>query len=41
MEVALRYLRRYDELPAQTDALFVVDRDDHLKGLLPLDQARS
>jgi magnesium transporter len=35
-EVALRYLRRYDELPAQTDALFVVDRDDHLKGALPL-----
>jgi magnesium transporter len=35
-EVALRYLRRFDELPPQTDALFVVDRDDHLKGLLPL-----
>ncbi len=35
-EVALRYLRRFDELPAQTDALFVVDRDDHLKGTLPL-----
>jgi len=27
-EVALRYLRRFDELPGQTDALFVVDRDD-------------
>jgi len=35
-EVALRYLRRFDELPAQTDALFVVDRDDQLKGALPL-----
>ncbi len=35
-EVALRYLRRFDELPAQTDALFVVDRDDHLQGRLPL-----
>ena len=35
-EVALRYLRRYDELPGQTDALFVVDRADHLKGVLPL-----
>jgi magnesium transporter len=35
-EVALRYLRRFDELPAQTDALFVVDRDDHFKGALPL-----
>jgi magnesium transporter len=36
VEVALRYLRRFDELPAQTDAVFVVDRDDHLKGTLPL-----
>ena len=35
-EVALRYLRRYDELPGQTDAIFVVDRADHLKGVLPL-----
>jgi magnesium transporter len=35
-EVALRYLRRFDELPSQTDALFVVDRADHLKGVLPL-----
>ncbi len=35
-EVALRYLRRFDELPNQTDALFVVDRNDHLKGVLPL-----
>jgi magnesium transporter len=35
-EVALRYLRRFDELPGHTDALFVVDRDDHLRGVLPL-----
>ncbi len=35
-EVALRYLRRFDELPGHTDALFVVDRDDHLQGILPL-----
>jgi len=35
-ETALRYLRRFDELPGQTDALFVVDRGDHLKGVLPL-----
>ena len=35
-EVALRYLRRFDELPGQTDALFVVDRADHLRGVLPL-----
>src|SRR5205085_884201 len=37
-EVALRYLRRYDELPPQTDAVFVVDREDHLRGALPLDK---
>jgi magnesium transporter len=37
-EVALRYLRRYDELPHQTDAAFVVDREDHLKGALPLNR---
>lgn len=35
-EVALRYLRRFDELPSQTDAIFVVDRQDHLRGILPL-----
>jgi magnesium transporter len=35
-EVALRYLRRFDELPGRTDALWVVDRDDHLQGVLPL-----
>jgi magnesium transporter len=36
VEVALRYLRRFDELPSQTDAVFVVDREDRLKGTLPL-----
>jgi magnesium transporter len=35
-EVALRYLRRYDELPGQTDAIFIVDREDHLRGVVPL-----
>jgi len=38
VEVALRYLRRYEELPPQTDALFVVDREDHLKGSVPLNR---
>src|SRR5688572_20792521 len=38
VEVALRYLRRYEELPNQTDALFVVDREDHLRGALPLNR---
>jgi magnesium transporter len=36
VEVALRYLRRFDELPGQTDALFIVDREERLKGALPL-----
>jgi len=36
LEVVLRYLRRFDELPDHTDQLFVVDRDEHLKGVLPL-----
>lgn len=38
LEVVLRYLRRFDELPDHTDALFVVDRDDYFKGILPLDR---
>jgi magnesium transporter len=37
-EVALRYLRRYDELPHQTDAVYVVDREGRLKGALPLNR---
>jgi magnesium transporter len=37
LEVVLRYLRRFDELPDHTDQLFVVDRDEHLRGVLPLD----
>jgi len=36
LEVVLRYLRRFDELPSQTDQLFVVDRDDKLQGALPV-----
>lgn len=36
LEVVLRYLRRFDELPDHTDQLFVVDRDDRLLGVLPL-----
>lgn len=34
LEVVLRYLRRLDELPDHTDQLFVVDRNEHLKGVL-------
>ena len=36
LEVVLRYLRRFDELPDHTDQLFVVDRDERLQGVLPL-----
>ena len=36
LEAATRYLRRLDELPDHTDQLFVVDRDQALKGTLPL-----
>lgn len=37
-EAALQYLRRFDALPGQTDAVFVVDRDGRLKGALPLNR---
>lgn len=36
IEVALRYLRRLDELPDHTDKIFVVDRRDNIQGVLPL-----
>ena len=38
LEVVLRYLRRLDELPDHTDQLFVVDRNEHLKGVLPVNR---
>ena len=38
LEVVLRYLRRLDELPDHTDQLFVVDREEYLKGVLPLNR---
>jgi magnesium transporter len=37
LEAVLRYLRRFEALPDHTDALFVVDRESHLKGLLSLE----
>jgi len=36
LEVALRYLRRVSSLPDHTDKIFVVDRSDTLRGVLPL-----
>jgi magnesium transporter len=38
LEVVLRYLRRFDELPSQTDQLFVVDRDEKLLGILAVNR---
>jgi magnesium transporter len=38
LEVVLRYLRRFDELPSQTDQLFVVDRQEKLLGVLPINR---
>jgi magnesium transporter len=38
VEVVLRYLRRLDEMPDHTDQLFVVDRTEHLRGLLPVNR---
>jgi magnesium transporter len=38
VEVVLRYLRMLDEMPDHTDQLFVVDRDGHLRGLLPVNR---
>ncbi|HLU00780.1 MAG TPA: magnesium transporter [Burkholderiaceae bacterium] len=36
LEVVLRYLRRLHELPDHTDQIFVVDREDRLRGTLPV-----
>ncbi|MFV0276014.1 MAG: magnesium transporter [Parahaliea sp.] len=36
LDVVLRYLRRHEELPAMTDSLIVVNREDRFIGLLPL-----
>ncbi len=38
LEVVLRYLRRLTDLPDHTDQLFVVDRDETLRGLLPVNR---
>ncbi|MCL2644211.1 MAG: magnesium transporter [Betaproteobacteria bacterium] len=37
LEVVLRYLRLFDELPDHTDKLFVIDREEHLIGVLTLE----
>lgn len=36
LEVVIRYLRRFDELPDHTDQIFVADRNEMLRGVLPI-----
>lgn len=36
VDVVLRYLRMREELPSHTDSLYVVDRNDHLMGMITL-----
>ena len=38
IEVALQYLRLTSQLPAQTDAIYLVDRNRQLTGVLPIDR---
>jgi len=38
LEVVLRYLRRMDELPDHTDQVFVVDRSEIIRGVLPVNR---
>lgn len=38
LEVVLRYLRRFEELPDHTDKIFVVDEAETLVGVLPLNK---
>jgi len=38
LDVVLRYLRRHDDIPAATDNLFVVNRQDQFLGLLPINK---
>ena len=36
LETVTRYLRRFNDLPDHTNQIFVVDREESLKGVLPL-----
>ncbi len=38
MEVALRFLRLKERLPRHTDAVYLVDRNNQLTGILPIDR---
>jgi magnesium transporter len=36
LDVVLRYLRRHEQIPPMTDAIYVVNRDDKFVGVLPI-----
>lgn len=38
MDVVLRFLRLKSELPSQTDAVYLVDRENRLTGIVPIDR---
>lgn len=38
MDVVLRFLRLKSELPSQTDAVYLVDRDNRFTGIVPIDR---
>ncbi len=38
LDVVLRFLRLKSELPSQTDAVYLVDRENRLTGILPIDR---
>jgi len=38
VEVVSRYLRRLEDMPDHTDQLFVVDREERLRGVLPVNR---
>ncbi len=38
LDIVLKYLRRLKELPDHTDQVFVIDKDEHLVGTLPVDR---
>jgi magnesium transporter len=37
LEVVLRYLRRFETLPDHTDKIFVIDREERLRGVLTIE----
>jgi len=38
VEVAIRFIRLKDKLPKNTDTIFLIDKDSHLTGVLPINK---